>query len=402
MLASSLLTSSLFCQEEPSVEASSGKHKKILILSSKGGYGHTAAANTLLAILKERYEIEIVHPIDNIRFFGVPSGEEFYNTMLHHGWIRSMSFISRYIAPPLFRTKKSKIERIIHRYIEAQKPDLIISLIPFINYPASEAARKQDIPYLLVTTDNDLKNWVLDLDEVKHPHFKVTIGSDLPTSKGRLVKQGIPESSIETIGLPLRPEFRRDQNAEALRESYEIPQGKHVVLIMMGGSGCHSALEYAKKIAGMDVSVHLIVVAGKNKKLAEELRKLSLHPSNSLLVMGFTDKVAELMSISDLIITKPGPGTINEAITLGLPILIDNTGSTLFWERANIDLVCKYGIGGKIKESKEIKNLLMNYLQDEQLREKISESFNKIPPNLFHEKIVSLVDEMCHVQVAVD
>src|SRR3989304_6790134 len=45
--------------------------KKILVLSSHGGYGHTAAGHTLIALLGKQYQFSIYHPIDDVRVLGV-------------------------------------------------------------------------------------------------------------------------------------------------------------------------------------------------------------------------------------------------------------------------------------------------------------------------------------------
>ncbi|MBS0654102.1 MAG: hypothetical protein JSR39_11325, partial [Verrucomicrobia bacterium] len=268
------------------------------------------------------------------------------------------------------------------------------SLIPYINYPASEAARKEEIPYLLITTDNDLRNWSFGLEKLRHPNFKVTIGSDLPTTRGILLKKKIPESAIETIGLPLRPDFIATKNEDQIREEYHIPPEKSVILVMMGGAGSKSSYEYARKIGGMDLSTHLIICTGRNEKLKKDIEKIKIHPSNSMTVLGFTEKIADLMVMSDLIITKPGPGTINEAIAMQLPILVDNVDASLFWERANSEMVVNYGIGQKIKDYKQMRKVLRTYLSDREKRKEIEKSFAALPSNRFHERIGEIVDSM--------
>lgn len=45
---------------------------------------------------------------------------------------------------------------------------------------------------------------------------------------------------------------------------------------------------------------------------------------DSIKVLPFTDKVPELMSISDLVITKPGGLTTSESLASSLPMLIIN------------------------------------------------------------------------------
>jgi UDP-N-acetylglucosamine:LPS N-acetylglucosamine transferase len=365
--------------------------KTLLILSSTGGGGHLAACNTLEQLVGKEYDLKVVYPINELRIWGVPSCEEIYNKMLKKGWIRSMNFIVRHVVPTIFRTRQGKIEKIITSYIKAYHPDLVVSLIPFINYSASEAARKQDLPFLLITTDNDLRNWAFEMEKAQHTQMRITIGTDLPTTREILLKKHIPEHMIETIGLPLRPEFISHRGKE---KSFDFLPNQKRILIMMGGAGGEVAYDYARKIGKIPLGVHIIVIAGRNKKLKEDLEGLSLHPSNALSVFGYTNEVAGLMAISDIIITKPGPGTINEAMAMKLPVLIDHTSTSLFWERANVDIVLKYGIGQRIKRFNDLEELLVSYLQTSEVKERIDRSFFEVPSNQFHLRIPQLIQEM--------
>lgn len=375
-------------------EGAISNRKTILILSSTGGGGHIAASNTLQKLVGEEYDLKVVYPINQLRIYGVPSCEQVYNTMLRKGWIRSVNFIVRNFVPSIFRSRRGKVEKIITSYIDSYKPDLVISLIPFINFPASEAARKNEIPFLLVTTDNDLRNWAFEMEKVRHPQMKVTIGADMPTTRDVLLKKNISQEAIETIGLPLRPDFMCQKDEKKIYDELDLPSNKEMILIMMGGAGGTAAYEYAKTIGNMNLGAHIVVVAGRNNKLKKELQQLKLHPSNTLTAFGFTDRVADLMAVADVIVTKPGPGTINEAIAMKLPILIDNTDTSLFWERANVDIVLKYGLGQKIKKFSQLQTLLMSYLQDGKAKQDIEKSFIEAPVNQFHLRIQGIIHEL--------
>ena len=210
--------------------------KTLLVLSSTGGGGHIAATSTLQKLVGEEYEIKIVYPINQLRIWGVPSCEQVYNSMLRTGWVRSMNFIVRHVAPPIFRSRVRKLEKIITSYINTYQPDLVISVIPFVNYPASEAARKKEIPFLLITTDNDLRNWAFQMEKIRHPQFKVTISADLAMTRDLLKKKKIPESAIETIGLPLRPDFMSQKDQQKILRELHLPEQKEILLIMMGAA----------------------------------------------------------------------------------------------------------------------------------------------------------------------
>jgi processive 1,2-diacylglycerol beta-glucosyltransferase len=305
-----------------------------------------------------------------------------------------MNLLAKHIFPKLLKIRRKQFEKIMSRHLEKEDPDLLISIIPFVNYPASEAARKKEIPYLIITTDHNLENWVVGLQQLSHPKFKVTISGDHPTTKQMLLDKGISPSQIEEIGLPLRPDFIKKRNVEHLQQLYNIPKGKSNILLMMGGAGSETAYTYAEQILKMDLSTHLIVCAGKNHDLISRLNSITPHASNSLTALSFTENIADLMAISDLIITKPGPGTINEAIAMNLPMLIDDSSNPLYWERANIELVLNRGIGHRITDSFQAKEFLERHLKDIGLKERVKQAFAKIPRNLFHEQIEKIIDEM--------
>jgi len=369
--------------------------KKILFLSSYGGYGHIATANALKHLLDEEYEIDTVYPIKELQIFKLPSGESIYNFLLANNWVRITNWIVRYLAPPVFGHREGKIRKLIEKYIQEKKPDLIVSLIPFINYPAAEMAEKAQIPYLLVTTDNNLQNWVYALNKKKPSHFKVTIGSDLPTTKQILLEQKVPEKDIETIGLPLRPDFFSEKTKADLRQEYEIPPNKKVVLLVMGGMGARLIYRYAKTIAKNSLGVHLMICTGKNKRLAAKLKTIQTTEKNSIDIIPFTEKIHELFGLADLLITKPGPGTINEAFVFQLPILIDQISVPLFWEEANIDMVLSHKVGACIRSFQEVSELIQRYLYDEQMQKIVSQAYREIPKNQFAETIKPLIEEMC-------
>jgi processive 1,2-diacylglycerol beta-glucosyltransferase len=390
-----LCSAHLFAEDATEIPS---QRKTILILSSTGGGGHIAACNTLQSLVGDEYDLKMAYPINQLRIWGVPSCEQVYNSMLRNGWIRSMNFIVRNLAPSIFRSYLGKLERIINSYIQGYKPDLVVSVIPFVNLPASEAARKSRIAFLIITTDNDLRNWAFEIEKVKHPHFKVTIGADLPTTRDVLLEKNIPENAIETIGLPLRTEFMVQKDRKKILEELQLPSNKKMILIMMGAAGGDTAYAYAKKVGDLDLNAHIVVIAGRNNKLKKQLERLELHSSNTMTVFGFTERVADIMAVSNVIITKPGPGTINEAIAMKLPILIDNTDITLFWERANVDFVLKYGVGQKIKKLRQVEDLLVTYLNDEQTILNIEKCFVDIPPNQFHLRIRGIIQELISVK----
>lgn len=373
------------------------RKKKLLLLSSYGGYGHIAAANTLKKLLGETYDIEVVYPIKELRMFKLPAGENFYNWLISNNLNGLTNWVVRLLPAKLFANRTEKTTRLIRDHIQSKKADIVVSLIPFVNYPASEAARQCDVPFLVITTDNDLTNWVFNLEKMDVSKFKVTYGFDLETTKGLLTRKGISENAMEQLGLPLRPDFIDTEDKKTLRAKYEIPEGKNVVLIMMGGAGSRVTVKYVKALIARSMNLHVLVCAGRSRHLARKLKSLTPATGNALDVIPFTEKVHELLALSDLLLTKPGPGSINEAYALKLPILLDHTKPPLFWEQANIDLVMRDGVGACIDQIKDTPDLVGRFLFDEQTREQVLRAYEAVPENRFATAIPELIGEMLEV-----
>ncbi len=62
-------------------------------------------------------------------------------------------------------------------------------------------------------------------------------------------------------------------------------------------------------------------------------------------VVGFTREVPRFMRLADFFIGKPGPGSISEAVAMGLPVIIERNHWTLPQERYNADWVEEQGVG---------------------------------------------------------
>ncbi len=63
------------------------------------------------------------------------------------------------------------------------------------------------------------------------------------------------------------------------------------------------------------------------------------------LIEGFTTNVPYYMQLSDFFIGKPGPGSIAEALEMGLPVIVERNAWTLPQERYNATWVQEKQVG---------------------------------------------------------
>ncbi len=140
----------------------------------------------------------------------------------------------------------------------------------------------------------------------------------------RLESSGVPKSHIVVTGIPVMPEFINHPNRDVCAAKVGLNPAHKTLLIMGGGAGLGISCDLVNSLLKLQTDVQIIVMAGKNKSLLDELQKLSTQCPGRLVAMGFTDKVPELMACADLVITKPGGLSTSECLVMGLPMVLIN------------------------------------------------------------------------------
>jgi 1,2-diacylglycerol 3-beta-galactosyltransferase len=114
-------------------------------------------------------------------------------------------------------------------------------------------------------------------------------------------------------------------------------------IVLFGGYGSGVMHQIAQRLDRANVPVQLILICGRNEKLAARFRaeswKFPMH------IVGFTKEVHRLMCAADFMIGKPGPGSIAEAMVRHLPVLIECNAWTLPQERYNAEWVKEKEVG---------------------------------------------------------
>jgi hypothetical protein len=221
------------------------------------------------------------------------------------------------------------------------EPDLVVSLIPNFNRALYEslAGALPGVPYATLLTD------LADLP----PNFWIEAGQPqhficgTPRAVDQALALGHDAHRVHaTSGMILRPEFYEpiaiDRSAERARLGLDPrrPTG----LVMFGGHGSRAMLGIAQRLAA---TTQTIFLCGHNKALAAKLRALpSVAPR---LVVEFTSGIPYYMRLADFFIGKPGPGSISEAVQLGLPVIVVDNAWTMPQERYNAEWIRKNGLG---------------------------------------------------------
>lgn len=377
--------------------------KKIVIFMSDGGAGHVAVSNALKNYLQNKYEISVVNffekvipSIDTFRSltFGKYSGENVYNFLLRHRFANLIKGYT-YLGNWGLRRRSQKIEKLTIEYLKKNNADMIISVIPFINSSLLAVAKNLNIPFLIVTNDLDTTNYINGINKPDYKKFYYTLAFDDTEMRKKIDQANIPANQIKVIGFPLRPEFFQKTDKEKTYEDFKIPRDKKIITIITGGAGSYTSYNYVNELSRLNKKAHIIICLGKNAKMRKNIENIKLSKNMSITILDFTNRIADLLSITDIPIIKPGPNSIFENIELELPMIIDNTEKAIWWEQMNIDFVKRNGFGEIITNIRQLGPALDKLLYDTKYTNVIKEKMRKFKQkSSFEKNIKKLVDEI--------
>ena len=147
--------------------------------------------------------------------------------------------------------------------------------------------------------------------------------------KEYLMSKNIPETKVFATGIPISSRFLKEYNKKEILNEFELQENKKTILFFGGGEfglGKTKTIQIFEDLAKNFDNIQVIAIAGKNPKMkiAFEEIVLNYNKQNSIKVLEYTNKVPELMCISDLVVSKPGGLTTSESLASGLPMVIIN------------------------------------------------------------------------------
>ncbi len=340
---------------------------KVDFLYFDAGGGHRAAATALKAVIDEQnrppdddeWDVrlvnlqEILGPLDVFRKVTGLELQEIYNQMLARGWTLGSAQGLKFMHG-VIRLYHRPAVRMLEKYWASARPDLVVSLVPNFNRALFESVRSTlpEVPYVTILTD--IADYPPHFWMEKQEQFLIC-GSDKAVAQARAL--GYAEDRIfRASGMILRPTFYQPVTVDraAERRRIGLDPDRPTGLVLFGGQGSKVMLEIAERLA----DTQLILICGKNAGLADRLRALPAKAPR--YVEGFTSEIPRYMSLADFFIGKPGPGSISEAVAMGLPVIVERNIWTLPQERYNADWVLERnaglvlpnfrGIGGAVEE----------------------------------------------------
>jgi UDP-N-acetylglucosamine:LPS N-acetylglucosamine transferase len=347
--------------------------RRIQLIFFDAGGGHRNAA-TALQVQIERQGLplevtlvnlqEVLDPLDILRKYAGIRIQDLYNKMLRNGWTLGSPQLMR-VLQLVVRMYHGASVKVLEKFWQESAPDMVVSLVPHFNRAMREGFDRAFPGRPFVTVLTDLADYPKHFWIESQPQYLVC-GTDRAVEQARELGH-VDGTVFQTSGMILHPRFYEPPPSDRIaeRKKLGLDPGLPTGIVLFGGYGTSKMLHILRQINRSSLAVQLILICGKNEKLAAALRReqsrVPIH------VEGFTTQIPYFMALSDFFIGKPGPGSISEALSKQLPVIIDCNAWTLPQERYNAQWVREKAVGMVVRNHRQVAAAVAELLQPGEL-----------------------------------
>jgi 1,2-diacylglycerol 3-beta-galactosyltransferase len=348
------------------------KRPHILFLFSDTGGGHRSAAQAIIEALQLDYDERITTQMVDILQDFAPRPLSYlpkwypYMVRFPEVWgagyrLSNGSHRARLIVESAY----PYVRRSLHRLIDRNPAEMIVSVHPLANDPFLHALGKRHPPFITVVTDLVTTHamWYgKDVDLCLVP-------TEAARQRGLLAS--LKAEQLKVVGMPVAARFCQPLvEKSALRRRLGWPLDVPIVLLAGGGEGMGPLEKTALAISKAKLPIALVVVTGRNIELKKHLEARQWRMPT--FIYGFVHEMPDFMRAADILVTKAGPGTISEALNAGLPMILYSRLPGQ--EDGNVDFVISEEVGVWAPLTSEIISTIQEWITYPKKRQLVADA----------------------------
>jgi len=327
---------------------------KVLILTAGYGEGHNSAARALKSAFDEHPGTEG----ELVDLFALRAPR--LNNLSRRGYLQLINTaprvwcsVYRWLdrsprAPAVFRTLSSH-RRLLGRLIAEKKPDAIVSTYPVYAWLLNRLRHEGLVtcPHYTVVTD------ALTINSLWYRAPSAGWFVTDPDSAAFLRERGLPTDRVHVSGFPVNLRFADRPTA------WQPPEPASPVhpcrVLFMINSGRTAALAIARELL-QHRNWSITFTAGRDTKLRRALEELAANAPAKAQVLGWTDRIPELLMTHHVVISKAGGATTQESINALCPMIVSQIVPGQ--EEGNYELMRRHNTGALATTPQEISTTL--------------------------------------------
>lgn len=286
---------------------------KVLIFYATYGGGHLSAAKAIKDTLNQEYPKIDVEMIDCMEYVNKAINK--LTTKAYTGMAKktpkmwgTVYKVSKRGPISGFTKASNKLLALkLHKLIKEVNPDIIVSTHPFATQMCTSLKKHKKIDIKIANVLTDFKShdqWL-----VRHEYVDFFFISN-DKMKEELEESGIEREKIYVTGIPISSNFSKKYDRKAVLSEFGLKENKKTILFFAGGKyglATKNVYDFLEIFAKEFKDIQVVAISGKNEKIFNNFEKIvrEYDANENIKIIEFTDKVPEIMSISDIVITKP-------------------------------------------------------------------------------------------------
>lgn len=339
---------------------------KVLILYVEAGYGHRKVAEAIGSELRSRQipdmQVEVGDALEKTNgLFRTSYPQIYYQMVVWVPWLwkffyyaTNVPWIYSLIQPLRSLWNRFQAGHLL-RYLIQEKFDFILFTHFFPAEVCGTAKKAGLIQSRLITVVTDVIPHAVWQNPGTDDYWVMAEESMMP-----LIKAGVPKNQIHPKGIPISSDFLRAYDLTNLRAKFGLDSERLAILFTSGSFGTGPTERILDSLTGLKDRIQVLVVCGKNEALFKALNRRRF--PFPVVLFGFVENMYEIMSVSHLLIAKPGGATMVESLAKGLPMII--VAPIPGQESYNAEWLLQRGAGFQIKKPTEIKEIISRVIED--------------------------------------
>ncbi len=347
-------------------------HFRIVFFYSDTGGGHRSAVNAIDSAVKELIDrdsrgytfdlsadpiVEKSHPV-NKKFV------DLYNYLLGHKqeWMKYYFWFIQTFKPNDSELGYLIVKRYLTKMFSQATPDVIVSVHPMTNQYVARALKDlglhETVKLLTVVTDpngNFWRGWAC-------PDAALTVVPN-SLSKQQLVEWDVPAEKIRIVGMPVNPQFLKPPRTtrKEFMESLGLDAKRTTIFLNAGWAGGGNMMDMYQQLSKTKKDIQIIFLCGRNEELYNKVKNAAAQNPIPTAVMPYYDRMSDIMSHVDLMVTKAGGLTTFEAISKKLPLVFDTITKPMPQELGTVQLLVRENLAYTVDNPEDILQIVENF-----------------------------------------
>jgi processive 1,2-diacylglycerol beta-glucosyltransferase len=339
----------------------------ILIVTASTGGGHDMRANALSRWVEclTDWNAKIYRPLEQGHGL-YRLGVDTYNWIqrnaprLHHGYFGFLELAGLHRNPK----RILNAERFLAA-VEAFNPDVIISTHAHLNHGYFDLARERlgRSNVNCVTYCGELgggygfsRHWV-------NPDADQFIGA-VDETVDAAVALGMPEDKAWSGGFMLSPDFYHEHDAKAstghlVQNQLDMNPDEFILLLATGATGSNNHLDILAGLERRAKPVQVVALCGHNERTFDSIESWGQSASVvKVKPLRYREDMRLILRSVSAVVSRPGTGTISEAIMSGCPLILNGIGGIMPQEKLTWRYCVRHGIARTIRNAVEVGGVL--------------------------------------------